>query len=344
VTLKAVAQAAGVHVSTASRAINPRTRHLVADELAERILAAAQDLGYRPDPLAAGLRTGRSHLVGIVVPDIANPVFAPILAGLQRALAEAGFAVLVANAPSAAEAAAVVDGLAAQRVEGMVLATAGRRDLAVDRCVETGIPTVLVNRGEDRNRLPTVVSDDRAGMRLAVDHLVALGHRAIGHVAGPADVSTGHLRRRGFEEAMRDVDLDPRAVTVADGYTRAAGRAAAAALLAAHPGLTAIAAANDLLALGAYEALREVGLECPRDVSVVGHNDMPLVDLVSPALTTVRIGHAELGREAAQILVRRMERPDAPVGSVVLTPELVVRGSTASPARATVRAARRAAG
>ena len=336
-TLKRVAEAAGVHVSTVSRAVNPDTRHLVAEPVAARVLAEAARLGYRPDAAAASLRTGRSRLVGALVPGIANPVFAPILAGAESVLAARGYALLVADpGDDPGRAAALADGMASRRVDGLLLATAaGRDDPVVSRCLARGTPVVLINRAEAEPRAPSVVSDDREGMRLAVGHLAELGHCRIGHVAGPPSLSTGDLRRRGFEAAMSEHGLDAAAaLESAAAYTREAGAEAARRLLARRPDLSALACANDLLALGAYDALAAAGRRVPADVSVTGHNDMPMVDMVAPPLTTVRIGHAEMGREAAHLLLRAMEDRAAPPArgtAVLLRPELVVRASTAAP-------------
>jgi len=330
-TLRAVAAAAAVHPSTASRALNPATRHLVAPAAAARIVAAAAALDYRPDAAAAGLRTGRSRLVGALVPGIANPVFAPVLAGAAAALAAAGYALLVADpGDDPARAADMVAELAARRVDGLLLATAARADdPALAAAAARGLPVVLVNRAADAPGVASVVSDDAAGMRLAVEHLAALGHRRIGHLAGPARLSTGHRRRAGFITGMREHGLAADAIVEATGYARDAGAVAMRALLAAHPEITAVAAANDLLALGAYDVCRSGGLVIPRDLSITGHNDMPLLDMVDPPLTTVRIAHAEMGERAAAALIAALAG-DTSCDRVLLAPNLVVRGSTAS--------------
>jgi LacI family transcriptional regulator len=332
-TLQNVADAAGVHRSTASRALNPDTAHLVADEVVERIRAHARRLGYRRDAMAAGLRTKRSRLVGVVVPDIANPVFGPILSAIEIALRANGFSALVVNAGAdPQEQIGIVESLVGRRVEGLVLATARQDDPVVTYCLAAGVPTVLVNRAEADRRASAVVSDDVLGLRLAVQHLIGLGHRRIGHLAGPPHLSTGALRRRGYEEAMRIAGLEREIlVEAAAAYTRPAGRAAAESLLD-RGGVTAIAAANDLLALGAYEALAARGLACPQDVSIVGHNDMPLVDMVAPPLTTIRIGLKQMGDETARLLLEQMRGRPETVTRIV-EPQLVVRGSTAPPRR-----------
>ncbi|HTI86536.1 MAG TPA: LacI family DNA-binding transcriptional regulator [Alphaproteobacteria bacterium] len=327
-TLRDVAAAAGVHVSTASRTLNPATRHLVADPVAARVEQAAQKLDYRPDLVAASLRTGRSRLIGVLVPDIADPVFSPILSGIADALLADGYSTVIADVGSNQEREVeLVDGLMARRVDGLVLATVSRSDPVVDHCIDRELPVVLVNRSESDPRLSAIVSDDDAGMRLAVEHLADLGHRHIGHVAGPQHVSTGFLRRRGFEAAAAARGIDA-AIEVANAYSRAEGARIGGALLDSSRDLTAIVAANDLLALGVYDALRERGLACPQDVSVVGHNDMPLVDMVSPPLTTVRISHREMGEQAARMLLEEISGSHAPQRTVTLAPQLVLRAST----------------
>jgi LacI family transcriptional regulator len=328
-TIKQIADATGVHPSTVSRALDPRKRHLVADDVVKRIAFEAESLGYRPNGLAAGLRRGRSNLVGVLLPDITNPVFAPILGGIAEALAAAGYAPIVADAGNdSSQQISFVEKLLNQRVDGLVLATVSQEDGLVGYCIEHGLPVVLVNRSEARDRVASVVSDDDMGMRLAVDHLVGIGHRRIAHVAGPLTTSTGLLRRDGFVRAMAQHGLTG-TVHEASRYTRDAGTAAAAGLFVSGKKITGVVAANDLLALGVLDALRDAGLGCPVDVSVVGHNDMPLMDVVSPPLTTIRIEHREMGRTAARLLTERIVSGSDEIRHVVLTPELVVRKSTA---------------
>jgi LacI family transcriptional regulator len=327
-TLKQIAEATGVHISTASRALDPRKRHLVADKVAKRITKLAQTLGYQPNQVATTLRTGRSRLIGVLLPDIANPVFAPILSGIAEALSVEGYSPIVADAgndPSLQIA--FVDNLLNQRVDGLILATVSRDDAVVGHCLDRGLPVVLVNRFEFRDRVSSVVSDDERGMQLAVDHLVAIGHRTIGHLSGPLRTSTGSLRRDGFSRAMALHRLTVH-TEEAPHYTREAGAVPATNLLTRIPGISAIVAANDLLALGTFDAIRKLGLRCPEDISVVGHNDMPLVDLVSPPLTTVRIEHRDMGRGAAKLLLREIEMRAVTAEHLILQPKLIVRGST----------------
>jgi LacI family transcriptional regulator len=334
VTVLDVAKAAGVHPSTVSRALKPQTRSLLTNEVAARVLAVATQLGYHRNTFAAGLRTRRSDMIGVVLPDMTNPVFPPILRGIEEALEAEGFVAIVANAgPEPDRQRSVVRQLLARQVDGIILATAARRDSSVDLCLAESVPVVLVNRNETMHRACSVITDDAGGMALAVTHLRALGHTRIAHLGGPQTVSTGAARLKGFNAAMAEAALIPAGIVAATAFTREAGEAASARLLAATPDLTAVVAANDLLALGLYDTLRARGLRCPEDVSVVGHNDMPLVDMIAPPLTTIRIRHREMGLQAARLLVDLMRKPPEGVVDVVLRPELIVRASTALPAR-----------
>jgi len=329
-----VARAAGVHASTVSRVLNPRTRGLVSQSVAERIDALARKLGYSPDLAASGLRTRRSATVGVLIPDIANPVFPLILRGIEAALATVGYTAIIANTDNdAARARDALERLAARRIDGAIIATATRRDALIAQCRRLGLPVVLVNRAADGDKVSAVINDDRAGIALAVGHLFALGHRAIGHVAGPGNISTGQARRAGFLAAIKARGLGPPPVAAADSYAIAAGERACAQLLSTGERVSAIVAANDLLALGCYDELRRRGLACPRAVSVTGFNDMAFADRFDPPLTSVRIQHRVMGEEAARLLLAQIENPRVPRQVIRLQPELIARGSTAPPAR-----------
>lgn len=334
VTMKDVAERAGVNASTVSRALNPATRAKVAPESIARVEAAAAALGYHPDFLAASLRTGQTRHIGILLPDVENAVFAPILSGAAERLAADGYAAVVVDAGARPESqVAMLDELIAHRVDGVILATAQLDDPSVTRCLQRGMPVVLVNREEAGSRVSSIVSDDALGMQGATEHLIALGHRRIGYLGGSDAQSTGLLRRRGYQAALAAHGLaaPAGAVLTVEAYTREEGRRLGSALLRAAPGVTAIVAANDLLALGVYDALSEAGLACPADVSVVGYNDMPLMDIVSPPLTTVRIDYRAMGAEAAELLLMGARKGEIPVRRVILASTLMVRASTAPP-------------
>jgi LacI family transcriptional regulator len=170
-------------------------------------------------------------------------------------------------------------------------------------------------------------------MRLAVTHLTQLGHSRIAHVGGPLELSTGFQRKQGFLDAIKENGLKLSACPVveSEAYSRAAGKAACEALLEKRKQITAIVAGNDLIALGCYDALQAAGLRCPDDVSVIGHNDMPLMDSIAPAMTTIHLPLYEMGARAAALIVDTLQGSGKGNVSVVLRPELMIRASTAAP-------------
>jgi LacI family transcriptional regulator len=336
-TLHDLALHVGVHKSTVSRAMDVQRRHLVAADLLQRIEAAARELGYRPNHAASALSRGRSKTVGVLLPDITNPVFPPILRGIEDALDEEGYFALVANtsrpSPHLDAAQVAIERMQAQRVEGFLVATATRDDAWLEGLRQAGARIVLINRTDGRGHLPAVISDDMLGMRLAVDHLVGLGHQRIAHLAGPSNYSTGLTRRLGFEQAMREHQLPAQWIAATQAYAVDSGEQAMNTLLDKYSKskFTAVVAANDLIALGGLQALRKRGLNVPQDVSVIGHNDMPLLDQVNPPLTSVRIQHYEMGFRAARLLIESLsDRPGGQEATLVLRPQLVTRASTAA--------------
>jgi LacI family transcriptional regulator len=332
VTIRDVAARARVDISTVSRALNPESRHLISDEAILRVIEAAKELGYRKNKMASALMRGRSQVIGVMIPDIENSVFPPIIRGLEERLAGQGYAVLVANAAgSSADHERVLEQMFEHQVDGLVTATARRDDQVVRRCILEHVPVVLVNRSDDHLQAPEVVNDDVYSMQLAVGHLVALGHRKIAHLAGPSQMSTGFARSQGFQAAAQRHNVPASRVIECAEFTRNAGRVACAELLKRHRDTTAIIAANDLVALGCYDLLAAEGLRCPQDVSIVGHNDIPLVDMINPPLTTLRIQHREMGRRAAQLLLEHLASPESKPVRVTLAPELITRSSTAAP-------------
>ena len=335
ITLREVAEAARVHPGTASRALNPETRGLVNEETAQRVLRAADELGYRPNPIARGLKTNRSSTVGVLSPDLMNPLFPPIVRGIQDRLERAGYTPLIANTDNDPERERIdFERLRARQVDGFIAATARRDDDLLIEVAAIGTPVVLVNRRLEQARLPAVVGDDRAGMRLAVEHLADLGHRRIAHLAGPQQVSTGYLRHEGFVEAMRERDLrlDPELMLFGEAFTEAEGMRLCRQLLEGGRPPTAIVAGNDLVALGCYDVFEERGTRCPDEISVVGFNDMPFAGRFDPPLTTIRIPHYEIGARAAELLIELQGDGRAGAPQIQLPAELVVRASTAPPA------------
>jgi LacI family transcriptional regulator len=331
-TLRDVARVAGVHPGTVSRALNPATEALVRDETVRRVRQVAEELGYRPNPLARGLKTNRSYTIGVLVPDIQNPLFPPIIRGLDDRLGESGYTPLIANTDNDPVRERVdLEAMRARQVDGFVAATARVDHEMLDEIAASGVPLVLVNRRVEDGSLPSATADDHGGAVLAVEHLVSLGHRRIAHLAGPQDVSTGRARYQGFCDGMEQAGLKPTLVREGRAFTEPEGARLCEELLDADEHFTAIVAGNDLMALGCYDVFAARGIDCPGELSVVGFNDMPFADRFSPPLTTIRIPHYEIGVAAADLLMELLRETGDGPREIVLPAHLIVRGSTRRP-------------
>jgi LacI family transcriptional regulator len=333
VTIRDVAARAGVHPATVSRALSVATRHQVNADTARRVIDAAQALGYEPDLTARTLRTGRTATVGVMVPDLTNPLFPPIVRGIEDYLAERDFTALIANTDNDAERERrVLRALRARNVDGFILMTAHRNDQTLATLIQNETPVVTVNRVASGPDVSSVSADDDAGISAVVDHLVELGHTRIGAVAGPRGLSTGRARYRAFTARLRGHGLAPHGVVYARAFAEAEGRRCMQELLTGSDA-TAIVAANDMLAVGCLDAMRERGLRCPADMSVTGFNDMLFMDKLTPPLTTVRIPQTAMGTEAARILLDRLLDRTTATQHATLPISLVIRESTAAPRR-----------
>lgn len=332
-TLKDVADLAGVHPGTASRALNSETEQMVSESTVERVHAAARQLGYLPNPLARALKTNKSKTVGMLIPDLTNALFPPIVRGAEEVLEADGYITLLANTdnvPDKEEAA--FRRLLSRQVDGFLIATANRNNSYFWEAFEAGTPIVLINRTIDNVQLPAVVGDDTDGVRQAVSHLTVLGHKSICYISGPTVTSTGYSRKLAFQIALQEQGLTPRDDLIIDaaGYTSAAGAACAHQLFDRDSDFTAILCGNDMIALGALQAIEERGLRCPENISVVGFNDMPLIERLRPSLSSVRIPHNVAGAEAARLLLRLLSSASAPTTTVSLPAELIVRESSST--------------
>jgi LacI family transcriptional regulator len=336
VTLRDVAKRAGVHISTVSRALNPEQSNRIADATVARVRNAATELGYTPDLVAAGLKRGSTKSVGMVVADLDNPYNGLLIRGLSAVLEEHGFVALVAESvEDPARLERILRHLAGRRVDAIVTTAAqlSNADL-LERVTSPSMPVVLGVRNIPGSGLPAVVHDDHHGAALAAGHLHELGHRTVAQLLGPLGIDTFVRRRDGFRSVISE-RLDMIDATIdasASKPTLDEGRRLMELTLAQQSGLrpTAVFAHNDLMAVGAIEAIRAAGLDCPGDVSVVGYNDVPLGSALSPPLTTVRLPSLEVGKQLGRTVLALIADPGADVGVVRLPAELVVRASTAS--------------
>ncbi|MCA5892242.1 LacI family transcriptional regulator [Isoptericola sp. NEAU-Y5] len=295
-----VAQLAGVSVSTVSRALARAGNVSAATQ--QRVAEAAARLGYQPDPTARGLRMGRTNAIGLVVPDLENPYFASVTKGVQARARAAGYALFVTDSEEDPATEPTLVAEFARRVDGIILASP-RTDDETLRGMVHGAPTVLVSR--DADGVPSVAVDDADGMTQVLGHLHALGHRRVGVAAGPGNSWSGLRRVAGLRRAAEQLD----GVTLVELGSFppyfSGGFAAADHAVAAE--VTAVVAFNDLMALGILDRLRGRGVRVPDDMSVVGFDDVAVATLVSPALTTVHVPRAGLGRRAVDLLVAAIE-------------------------------------
>jgi LacI family transcriptional regulator len=335
VTLKDIARETGVHVSTVSRALDPDAHKSLTDEVVERVRMTAERMGYRRNRLASGLRTKRTMTVGMMLPDITNTLFPPIVRGVESILEPKGYASIIVNTDSDPDRETkLVEVLLERGVDGIIDAAAHRSDPRIVELSRQGVPIVTVNRQIDGSAFPSVVNDDAQGIRLMLRHLYDNGHRRIAHIAGPQSLSTGLLRLNTFEQTARELGLElPREATVlAARFDEEEGRRCTDHLMRQNWKFTAILCANDRLALGALDMLRKRGLSCPGDVSITGFNDLPFLDLVPPGLTTIRVQQFDVGRLAAELLMKMMNDPKAPIPTTTILPvKLIERGSVAHP-------------
>jgi LacI family transcriptional regulator len=327
-----VAKAVGVNVSTVSRALDPASTHNVSPNLAEQIRETSRRLGYKPNAAAYTLKTNRTRTIGVVVPDLSDPVFPPIIRGIEDSLGLHDYVSIVANTDNdARREERVLETLNSRGVDGFILATTKRRDALISRLTE-GKPVVTIIRQVDDARFSSVVHDEDEGIRRLLTHLVSLEHREIAHIAGPQDVSTGFMRYSAFQRYRKLLGIsrtDGLAV-FAKTFSEEEGERCAEELLVASRRFTAVVCANDQLAIGAIAAFQRRGLACPQDISVTGFNDIPLVDRLQPPLTTVRVQHHKMGFESALLVVEALKTPEneRKAGHIVLPIELVVRAST----------------
>lgn len=335
ITLREVAERAGVHMSTVSRALNPEQSNRIADATVARVRRAAVELGYTPDLVAAGLKRGRTKSVGVVVADLDNPYNGLLIRGLSAVLEEHGFVALVAESvEDPARLERILQHLSGRRVDAIVTTAAQLSDAdLLKRVASPSMPVVLGVRNLPGSGLPAVLHDDHAGAALAAAHLYELGHRTVAQLLGPLGIDTFQRRRDGFRSVL---EAHPRTVDAtiqasASEPTLGEGRRLMELTLAQPPDRrpTAVFAHNDLMAVGAIEAIKAAGLQCPRDVSVVGDNDVPLGSALSPPLTTIRMPSLEVGKQIGEVVLKLIADPHADIGVIRLPAELVVRASTA---------------
>ncbi len=329
-TMSDVAARAGVSAATVSRALAGGS---VSDRTREVVLQAVGELNYRPNHLARNMRSGSSRIFSLVVSDISNPFFTAIARGAEDVAQRNGYSLAVFNTDEdALREAACLNVVGAERSAGLALASTNQAGEALEHLLRLRIPVVAIDRRVTSATTDVVTVDNSTAAHEAVEHLITLGHHRIAIVGGPESASTAQERQLGYERALRDhrIPIDPELIRHAN-FRESGGRSETLALLDLPHPPTAIFSVNNLTTLGVLRALRERGVEIPREMSVVAFDDLPIGDLLDPPVTVVQQPTYQIGARAAELLLRRIRDPAAPAQEVLLSARLIIRGSTGSP-------------
>jgi LacI family transcriptional regulator len=333
-TLNDVARLAGVSSMTVSRVIN-NSGH-IGPETRAKVNQAIVELGYMPNVLARQLRSKRTKTIALVLTDITNPFFTTIARGVEDTARAQGYAVMFCNTDeSEAEEIEYVRMLIQRRVDGILLVPATDSSGSLQLLHKHGLPVVVLDRHVRSGQVDEVRTDSEAGAYLAIRHMIDLGHRRIAVLTGPADVSTSMDRVAGYRRALAEESLEPDSRYILFGeYNDASGFEMTQRILAARPRPTALFAANNFIAFGAIQALREAGLSIPEEMSIAVFDDLPQGWVLDPFLTVVSQPAYEIGRRATELMLERLtgEAPAEP-RTIVLPSELIARRSTAPPRR-----------
>jgi len=332
VTLEDLANECNVSMSTASRSI--AGSYGISDETRLRVLAAATRLGYRPNRIARGLATGRSHTLGLVLSDIRNPFMTELARGAEDAAYAAGYDMVLCNSDLDPEKQVrYVRTLMEKRVGGIVMNSVGTLSREQqEEIVRHGIPVVLLSRQRQGLPFSSVTADNFAGGLLAGKHLITLGHRVIAHLTGPRQHDNLRERLRGFLKAVERVREEVAPVVIYGDHSSQGGYAMAKTALKKHRDVTAIFAANDAIAFGVMRAIHEQDLRIPQDISLIGFDNVEMAGLTQPPLTTVHQPKYEMGKAAVEMLLKLAEGSDWRVPEHLLFGvELIERESCQSP-------------
>lgn len=326
-----VARKAGVSTATVSRVIN--NSGYVGDETRQRVYEAMAALNYTPNSLARSLRTKATLIVALVIPDVMNPFFPSLVRGVDDTVTQAGYRLLLCNSDgNPQKELSILNVLLEKRVDGVVFTPTGESKEALEFVQSNQLPVVLLDRIVDSSSVDCITTDHYVGALRAVQHLINLGHRNIGHITGPRGVYSAEERIRGYRDALQQAGIPvDEALMVHGDFTRYAGWSGLDAFLKNRKRVTAIFASNDLSAVGVMERARDLGLRVPEEVSVCGFDDIDYATVVTPRLSTVAQPKYKLGQLAAQLLLRRIQEPGSEVRHIKLAPDLIVRESTARP-------------
>lgn len=326
-TIYDIAKDAGVSIATVSHVLNNKGR--VGATTRQNVLRAIAKLGYERDALASALAGRNSYTIGFIVPDINNTFFPEVLRGAEDEAFVRGYSVFICNTDDdAAKEQAYLKTLRSKRMDGIIIATGVTPGAVIDELIQDGVRVVVVARELRDVSVGTVVVDNFRGGTIAAEHLLALGHRHIGFIAEPRQITSSMQRLAGFQAALSHVPSTKLYLSEDAGFGLSTGQRIATELLTQHP-VTALFAVNDQLAIGALQACQRLGLRVPQDISLIGFDDTVLAKIVQPPLTTIAQPIYELGRQAVAMTISSIESAVQSTEIIVLPGELVVRESTA---------------
>lgn len=329
IKIKDVANFANVSTATVSRVLNKTG--FVSPELEQRVLDAVEKLSYQPNIIARHLRRNESPTIGSIIPDSRNPFFAEIMKGVEDTCFAEGYAVVLCNTEEQPDRAiSYLNTLHQRRAAGLIVVTPGRITGQLQKLLDSGYPIVVVDRPLSALETDSVVADNYTGARQAIQYLVELGHRRIGFIVGEQYLETIRSRWTGVEDALRTAGIPLAEHLIYDqgDFLPQSGYAGAEVLLHQSDPPTAIFAFNDLMAFGALRYAQMHGWEIPRQLSVIGFDDILISSYTMPSLSTIAQPKYELGQRAAEILLHRLQKSEEPVQTIVLPTRLIVREST----------------
>ena len=324
-TLKMVAEKAGVSVNTASRAINNKPD--INEKTKKRILEIAQELGYIRNSAAVALRTKKTRTIGVVIADNRNPFYAEVLNGMEIAAREKNYHIILANTQrNYKKEEEAINLLLAKRVDGVLIAPVQDRDDDIKKLIEANIPFVIVGRDFNDIDLDAVYNDEVKGGFLATEYLIKKGHKKIAFINGVLHKSPAKGRLKGYKKALKECEIpfndaliSVGDIDVKDGYERTKK------LFEKGLDFTAIFAYNDMMAFGSMQAIKEKGLRIPEDIGLVGYDDIQFSSLISPSLTTIRLKKKELGIESVKLLFSRINGNRKKPKKIVLDVDIIAR-------------------
>lgn len=341
VTSKDVARLAGVSRTTVSLVLNNIPNSRISEETRQKVLNAAKELNYQPNVLAQSLKTKRSKIIGLVIPSITNPFFPSIAQGVEDVANAHGYNIFLCNSfRNPEKEKGYIKTLASKQVDGIIFTSITYNVDYIRELRSQGVAIVAFDRRINDNNVDSVLFDNLRGGEMAVEYLLGMGHKNIAFLSGPTNISSRSDRLEGYKNALKKAGIEPLYIFLDDfmeeegrdtNYEVEAGYRMALKVLEDHPEVTAIFAVNDMTAIGALKAIKEKGLKVPRDISLIGFDNIILADLIDPPLTTIKQPKYKMGKAAAELLISRLESLSitGPKHTLLFPPELVVRESVA---------------